>query len=561
MNKKKDLYRPADDALWFLPLGGSGEIGMNLNLYGTKGKWIMVDCGVTFGDDTTPGIEVIMPDISFIAERKDDLVAIVITHGHEDHIGALEYLWGQLQVPIYATPFTAQLIRAKLADHKGMSKVRVIDIPLHGKFSLGPFGVEFVSVTHSIPESNMILLTTEVGNVLHTADWKFDPQPLIGELTDDKRLQEIGKSNVLALVGDSTNALVPGHTASEADVSKGLRQVFAGLRNRIAVTLFASNIARVKSIAAAARASQRQVVLVGRSLWRNAEIAEDCGYLPEFQSFLEPQEAAMMPRDSVVYICTGSQGEIRSALSRLAAGDHHELVLEEGDNVIYSSRDIPGNEKAIGKVQNMLIEMGVNLITPDRVEGTTIHASGHAAQVELKELLTMIKPRIAVPVHGELRHQTKHVELAKECKVPHAIIPTNGQIINLHKDGASVVGEVTFGQWGMDGKTLRQMGQGAVRDRQKIGYSGAAVATVVIDRAGKLLKEPQIALMGVADDHELAAIVDHAGALIADAIETMPKATRINDEAVSKVAGQALRRCLNDLHGKKPMTEVHIVRV
>jgi ribonuclease J len=560
MNKKNDLHRPVDDAVWFLPLGGSGEIGMNLNLYGTKGKWLMVDCGVTFGDESTPGIEVIMPDISFIAERKNDLCAIVITHGHEDHIGALEYLWGQLQVPIYATPFTANIIRAKLSDHRGMTKVRVIEIPLSGKFTIGPFAVEYVGVTHSIPESNMLAISTAQGTVLHTGDWKLDPYPQVGEVTNEKRLQEIGKEGVLAVIGDSTNALVQGHTASEADVAKGLKQVFAGLRNRIVVTLFASNIARVKSIAAAARASHREVALVGRSLWRNGEIADGCNYLPEFRRFLEPADAALVPRDKVVYICTGSQGEIRSALSRLAAGDHHELVLEAGDNVIYSSRDIPGNEKPIGRVQNMLIEMGVNIITPDKVEHT-IHASGHAAQEELMQLYRWVNPKISIPVHGELRHQNEHVALAKACNVPHAHIPTNGQIISLKPTGAEVVGEVQFGMWGLDGKTIRPMGQGAVKDRQKIGFSGAAVATIVIDRAGTLLKAPQIALMGVADAHELVAIVDQAGAMIADAIETMPKSTRINDDAVSKIAGQTLRRCLNELHGKKPLTEVHIVRV
>lgn len=561
MNKpRKDLYRPADDALWFLPLGGSGEIGMNLNLYGTKGKWLMVDCGVTFGDDTTPGIEVIMPDISFIAERKNDLVGIVITHGHEDHIGALEYLWGQLQVPIYATPFTAQMIRAKLADHRGMSKVRIIEIPLHGQFTIGPFGVEYVSVTHSIPESNMLAINTHLGSVLHTGDWKFDPHPLIGELTDEKRLREIGKAGVLALVGDSTNALVPGHTASEIDVAKGLKQVFAGLRNRIVVTLFASNIARVKSIAEAAHASRREVALVGRSLWRNGEIAEMFHYLPSFGQFLEPQDAALVPRDKVVYICTGSQGEVRAALSRLAAGDHRELVLEAGDNVIYSSRDIPGNEKAIGKVQNMLTELGINLITPDKTEHC-IHASGHAAQDEMKQLFGWVQPKALLPVHGELRHQTAHVALAKECGVPNALIPSNGQIIRLDTGKPEVVGEVTFGQWGLDGKSLRPMGQGAVKDRQRISQSGAAVATVVIDKAGKLLKEPQIALMGIADAHELAGIISKAGVVMADAINEMPKSARLSDDGVSKIAGQALRRCLNELHGKKPMTEVHIVRV
>ncbi len=561
MNKsKKDQYRPADDALWFLPLGGSGEIGMNLNLYGTKGKWLMVDCGVTFGDETTPGIEVIMPDISFIAERKHDLVAILITHGHEDHIGALEYLWNQLQVPIYATPFTARLIRAKMADHRGLSKVRVIELPLSGKFSLGPFNAELITVTHSIPESNMLLLATDCGTILHTGDWKLDPKPIIGDLTDEKRLQQLGDGQVLALIGDSTNATVPGHTHSEADVEKGLRQAFSGLRNRIVVTLFSSNIARIKSIAVAARASRREVALVGRSLWRNAEIAEACGYLPEFNSFLEPADAALVPRDKVLYICTGSQGEQRSALSRLAAGEHQELVLEEGDNVVYSSRNIPGNEKAIGKIQNMLIEMGIKVMTQEQTPHI-IHASGHAAQEELQQLYRWVKPKIAVPVHGEFRHQTEHIRLAKECGVPHTLLPANGQIIKLDDQGASVVGEVPVGQWGLDGKTLRPMGQGAVKDRQKIGYSGAAVVTIVINRGGSLLKEPQIALIGVADSHELEGIIRQASAMIADAVETMPKSARVNDEQVSKVAGQALRRCLNELHGKKPHTEIHVVRV
>lgn len=557
---KKDMHRPPDDALWFLPLGGSGEIGMNLNLYGTKGKWLMVDCGVTFGDDMTPGIDVIMPDISFIAARKQDLVGIVITHGHEDHIGALEYLWNQLQVPIYATPFTARMIQAKMADHRGRSKVRVLEQPLGGRFTIGPFAVEYISVTHSIPESNMLAIKTAQGTVLHTGDWKIDPQPQIGRLSDEKRLQEIGAEGVLAIVGDSTNAMVPGHTPSEADAAQGLRQLFSGLRKRIVVTLFSSNIARIKSIAAAAHASRREVVLVGRSLWRNAEIAEACNYLPEFHGFLEPQDAVTMPRDKVVYICTGSQGEQRAALTRLAAGDHPELVLEQGDNVIYSSRDIPGNEKAIGRVQNMLVEMGVNLITTDKVP-MTIHASGHAAQDELKQLYHWVKPTIAVPVHGELRHQTAHVGLARECGVQHSLIPSDGQIIRLTPQGARVDGTVEVGQWGLDGKSLRPMGQGAVKDRLKIGFSGAAVATIVLDRGGRLLKDPQITLMGVADAHEIEEIVEHAAAVIADAIATMPKSARVHDEGVSKVAGQALRRCLNELHGKKPMTEVHIVRM
>jgi ribonuclease J len=557
---RKDLHSPPADELWFLPLGGSGEIGMNLNLYGTAGKWLMVDCGVTFGDDTTPGVEIIMPDIGFIAERRDDLVGIVITHGHEDHIGALEYLWGQLQVPVYATPFTAQLLRTKLTDHRGMSKARIVEVPLGGRLELGPFAVDFIGVTHSIPEANMLTIKTGLGSVLHTGDWKLDPQPLVGALTEADRLRVLAQDNILAVIGDSTNALVAGHTASEAEAGRGLRELFGTLQNRIAVTLFASNIARVKSIAAAAKACRREVALIGRSLWRNAEIAEMFRYLPEFTQFLEPQDAALVPRNRVVYICTGSQGEERSALARIAAGNHRDVVLEAGDHVIYSSRDIPGNEKAIGRIQNMLTDMGIDILTQERVS-QCIHASGHAAQDELQQLYHWVKPRAVIPVHGELRHQTAHVALAKSCGVEQALIPSNGQIIRLDGAAPAVVGEVQFGQWGLDGKSLRPMGRGAVKDRHKMGQTGAAVATIVIDRAGKLLKEPQLSLMGVADAHELAGLAHKAGAIIAHAIETMPKSTRIDDDAVSKIAGQALKRCLNEWHGKKPMTEIHIVRV
>ena len=561
MNKgKKDLHRPPDDALWFLPLGGSGEIGMNLNLYGTQGKWLMVDCGVTFGDDTTPGVEVIMPDIGFIAERKNDLVAIVITHGHEDHIGALEYLWGELQVPIYATPFTARLIRAKMADKRSLSKVRIIELPMRGKFSLGPFAVEYVNVTHSIPESNMLAITTAHGTVVHTGDWKLDPKPLIGDVTDEARLKAIGNAGVLAVIGDSTNALVEGHTASEADVQKGFIDLFGKLRQRIVITCFSSNIARVKSVVAAAKHHRREVALVGRSLWRNAGIADECNYLPEFKQILSQEDAGLIPRHKVVYVCTGSQGEVRSALARLAAGSHPDLALEKGDTVVFSSRNIPGNEKPIAKVQNQLIEEGIELVTADQTQDV-IHASGHAARDELAQLYHWLRPQLAVPVHGELRHQTAHVELARSCQVPNAIIPTNGQIIRLGPGKAAVVGEVQFGQMGLDGKTLRPMGQGAVKDRRKIGFSGVAVVTIVLDKAGRMVKDPQMSLMGLVDDHEVEGLALQAGALIADAVENMPKSMRINDLEVIRVAGQALRKCMNEMHGKKPMTEVHVVRV
>ena len=343
---KKDQYRPPDDALWYLSLGGAGEIGMNLSLYGTAGKWLMVDCGVTFGDETTPGIEIIMPDIGFIAERRDDLVGLVITHGHEDHIGAIEHLWPRFPCPIYATRFTAELIRAKTRDADMRNKMRIIELPANGTFEIGPFKGEMISVTHSIPESNMLAIKTQHGTVLHTGDWKFDPDPIVGELTNDARLKELGREKLMAVIGDSTNALVPGHSGSERGVREEFDRLFPTIKSRIVVSCFSSNIARIKSITEAAHKCGRYVTLAGRSLWRNAEIAEACGYLDEFSGFLTENEAMLSPRDKIVMICTGCQGEPRSALWRIAIEDHPEIELDDGDTVIFSSRDIPGNEKA-----------------------------------------------------------------------------------------------------------------------------------------------------------------------------------------------------------------------
>jgi ribonuclease J len=559
MNKKKDMYQPPEDGFWFLPLGGSGEIGMNVNLYGTAGKWLMVDCGVTFGDETTPGIEVIMPDITFIEERKDDLVALVITHGHEDHIGAIEYLWSKLKCPIYATKFTATLIRAKLAESDNHGKVRIIELPLHGKFSLGPFSVEFISVTHSIPESNMLAITTKHGTVLHTGDWKLDETPLVGEVTDQNRLIELGKQGVLALVGDSTNAMVPGRSGSENIVRNGFTELFSRLKNRIIVTCFSSNIARVQSAAVAAKKNRREMALVGRSLWRNTEIAHECGYLPEFNYFLSDRDAAYIPRHKVVFACTGSQGEARSALMRLSMHDHPELKLEPGDHVIFSSREIPGNEKSIGRVQNALLDNGIQVITAD--QEANIHVSGHPAQDELTQLYQWIRPKISVPVHGELRHQTAHAEIAKACQVKQTIIPTNGQIIRLSGAAPEVVGEVQHGMWGLDGKVLRSLNNNAMKDRKKILFSGAAVVSVVMNQGGKILGRPKISLLGMMDGVADDSLVEDVTLAVEEAIESMPKSTRLDDKAVQHHVQAALRKTMNASHGKKPLTEVHVTRV
>ncbi len=557
----KDLYRPGDDALYFLPLGGAGEIGMNLSLYGTSGKWLMVDLGVTFADETMPGIDVIMPDPTFIAERKDDLVGLVLTHGHEDHLGAIEYLWPQLECPVYATPFTAALLRAKLKERELQHKVRIIEVPLSGSVKLGPFEMQWVNITHSIPESNCIIIKTKHGNVLHTGDWKFDPTPMVGEVTDVKTLQELGTKNTLAIVMDSTNAMVPGHSGSEKDVREQFRKVFKNYDHRIIVTCFSSNVARLLSVFYAARENGRETALVGRSLWRMEQAARDTGYIPPDVRFLSEDEAGYVPRDKVVYICTGSQGEFRAALTKLANDDHPELMLDEGDVVLYSSREIPGNEKAIAKVQNALAKQGITVVTDRDVH---IHVSGHPCQDELTQMYQWVRPHIALPVHGEMRHQMENARIAKLCQVPHTLIPSNGQIIRLHAaDAPEKVGEVQSGRWVLDGTKVRPIGDSAFKDRTKMMWSGMAVVTLVVDEKGHLVVDPQVTIKGFGVDESARAEQDKNVARVAviEAFDTMAKSQRIDDVAVQHAVKNAVRRAMNERYGKKPMTEVHVMRV
>lgn len=556
---RKDNTRPPDDAVWYLALGGANEIGMNMSLYGTAGKWLMVDCGITFGDETTPGVEIIMPDIGFIADRRDDLVGMVITHGHEDHIGAIQHLWPQLKCPVYATRFTAELIRAKLRDDRQHGGVRIVEIKPSEPFEIGPFTGEMIPVTHSIPESHMMTVTTKHGTVLHTGDWKFDPDPIVGRLTDEKKLKDLGRGEqLMALVGDSTNAPVVGHSGSERGVQDCFKNLFGTIKKRIAVTCFASNIARLKSICEAAKKHNRYVSLVGRSLWRNAEIAEACGYLPEFSSFLSENEAMLSPRDKVVLVCTGCQGEPRSALWRIAVEDHPEVELEKGDTVIFSSRDIPGNEKQIARLQNQLVARGLTIITQNEAP---VHVSGHPAQDELTTLYQWTRPRLALPVHGEARHQAEHARIAKECQVPHVLVPVNGQIIRLGPGVHEVVTEVPSGRLGLDGKMLRRLDAEAAKHRRKMSYNGAVVVTLVMDARGKAAQNPQVSLMGLVDEAQSQSVAEDIAAVALDAIEAMPKSTRTDDAAVRHAVAQAARRLLSDTYGKKPVMEVHLVRV
>jgi ribonuclease J len=546
------------NALFFVPLGGAGEIGMNLNVYGYQGDWLIIDCGVTFGDDSQPGLEVVMPDPGFIVERRDRLLGIVATHAHEDHIGAIPYLWRQLRCPIWATPFTASFLRAKLAETGFADQVKINVVPLSGRFTIGPFDLELITLTHSIPEPNAVALRTPVGTVLHTGDWKFDPDPLIGPTADEAALKRLGGEGVLALIGDSTNALRPGTSGSEAELRRSLIDLIGRYDARVAVACFASNVARLETIARAAAAHDREIALVGRSLWRIDKAARENGYLADLPRFLTEDEAGYIPRDRIVMICTGSQGEPRAALSRIARDDHPHVVLEAGDVVIFSSRIIPGNEKSINRLQNALARLGVEIVTE---EDHFVHVSGHPARDELVRMYQMVRPQIAVPVHGEARHLIAHAELAGECQIQQPLVIQNGDMVRLAASGASIVDEVPVGRLASDGKGLLPVDGTALKERRRVTFNGSAVATLVLDRRGEPLAPPKISTIGIVEPAAAEAAAPALRSAVERALDELPASLRRDDEAVRDAARRALRRVLNERFGKRPLVEIHLVRL
>ncbi len=546
----------AGNELLFLPLGGSGEIGMNLNLYGYAGKWLMVDLGVTFGDEGIPGADVITPDPAFIEEHRDDLVALVLTHAHEDHLGAVQYLWPRFRCPVYATAFTASVLRRKLQETGLQGQVPITEIPLSGRFRVEPFDIELIRLTHSIPEPNALAIRTAAGTVLHTGDWKLDPEPLVGEVTDEASLRALSDEGVLALVGDSTNALRHGESGSEAGVRKALTDLFGQCKGRIAVACFASNIARLESIAAAAAAHDRHVALVGRSLWRMNEAARENGYLAGTPDFLDEQQAGFVPRDKIVLICTGSQGEPRAALSRIAADEHPHVVLEGGDTVIFSSRVIPGNERAVHKIWNGLLHLGIDVVTDET--HPEIHVSGHPARDELVQMYQWVRPQIAIPVHGEPQHLRAHAELARMCQVPHTLVPENGTLIRLAPDGPSVVDHVQAGRLAVDGERLLPVDGPVMRGRSRLLWNGALTATVVVDRKGRLATDPQISAPGLIDPES---DEDLLGEINGSIQGTVAELGRKADEQLREELRRRVRRLIRERTDKKPNVDIHLVRL
>jgi len=551
----------AREELVFLPLGGSGEIGMNMNLYGFgpphSRKWIMIDCGVLFGDLSTPGIDIITPDPAFILEHKKNLKALILTHGHEDHIGAVALLAPKFDCPVYATPFTAALVRRKLAEAETTLDLRVVD--MSARFEIGPFNIEFVTLTHSIPEPSGIIVRTKLGNVLHTGDWKIDPEPTLGPVTDSKTLTALGDDGLLAMVCDSTNVLSKGESGSETRVRENLTKLIAEQEGRVAVTTFASNVSRVVSICEAAAAAGRSVCLLGRSMLRVVEAAREVGILPENLTFVEPQEAGFMPREFVLYLCTGSQGERQAALARIARDEHRDLTLSEGDTVIFSSKIIPGNEREIYALQNMLVDLGVHVITEkDRF----IHVSGHPCRDELKKMYEWARPRYAVPVHGEARHLEEHAEFALTLGVEESIAPRNGDLIRLAPGAPEVIDEVPSGRLLLDGAMLLPEGSSPMRERRKLAYEGIVSVAIAVDSDGELVAPPAIGILGAPHaDEDGEPIAGDLQEAAEDGFERLARKKREDDEAVSIAVQRAVRNRMTSIWGRRPIVGVLINRV
>lgn len=549
--------------LLFTPLGGVGEIGMNLALYGLgsggKRTWLAVDLGVSFAGEDLPGVDLIMPDIRFLMEERRNLAGIVLTHGHEDHLGAVLDLWPKLRVPLYATPFTAGLLAAKRLGEPGAADVPIKTVQLGSRFNVGPFDVELVSVAHSIPESNALILRTPLGNVLHTGDWKLDPTPIIGPPTDEAKLRALGDEGCLALIGDSTNAVRDGRSPSERDVARTLAELIAGAKARVAVTTFASNVARIRAVADAALACGREVVLVGRAMDRITQVARETGYLDGVKDFLSSDFYGHLPPDKVVALCTGSQGEPRAALARIAEDQHPNVTLAKGDRVIFSSRTIPGNEKAVGRVVNGLVRQGIEVIT-DRTH--LVHVSGHPRRAEMRDLYGWVRPRMAVPVHGEALHLAEHADLAREAGVPEIVLCGDGDLVRLAPGSPGVVDEVPAARLYKDGALLIDAEARTVPDRRKLSFSGIVTVALALSDRGDLLTDPSVDLIGIPETNaDRESMMEIAYDAVIQTMESLPKARRRDPDSVEEAVKRAVRAAIGSHWQKKPICVVHVLTV
>lgn len=552
-----------DGELVFVALGGLGEVGMNCYLYGfghgTARKWMMVDLGITFPEgEFDPGVDVILPDLKFIEANVRNLAGLVITHAHEDHIGAVIELWPRLKCPVYATPFTAAMLKAKLSEFGNRLKIPIEILPLGARFDVGPFSCEFVNMAHSIPEPSGLAIRTPKGLVFHTGDWKLDSAPFVGLPADEARLAKFGEDSVLALVCDSTNAFRDGRSPSESDVAASIAKLVAAAKQRVIVTCFSSNVARILAVAEAAHAAGRRLVVAGRALARVIQVAIDTGYLPADFRYADQQAFQHLPAREVCALVTGSQGEPRAMLARIASGEASDLSLKPGDTVIFSSRTIPGNEKAIGTIQNALARMGAEIITDNEA---LVHVTGHPRRDELKQMYAWVKPRLAIPMHGEIRHLKEHAKIARAAGVPHVLTPVNGEMVLLSPSDPRLIDEVPVGRLFRDGRLIVPEDEGSVRERRKLGFVGIVCVSLVLSRRGDLLVDPEIALDGIPEETPSGTVDDTVFDAVEGTLKSIPPARRRDPETVREAVRRAIRSAVDQVWGKKPIVKVLVAVV
>ena len=558
------MKKNPNDELVFLPLGGSGEVGMNLNVYGygpeARREWLVVDVGVTFGDPSTPGIDVIVPDPAFL--EGETIRGIVLTHAHEDHIGALGWIWSRMKAPLYATPFTAFLIREKLREAGILDQVTIHEVPLGGTFKLGAFEVTMVTMTHSIAEPNGLAIKTPLGTVLHTGDWKIDDGPVIGQKTDSDKLTQLGDEGVLAMVCDSTNVFVEGSAGSESGVATELDKLIGSLKKgRIAVGCFASNVARMDSVIRAAERAGRRVFLAGRSMNRITAAAKHVGLLQNVRKFLSDEEARVWPADEILYLCTGSQGEANAALSRVSTGTHPTVKLSQGDHCIFSSRVIPGNELSIGRLQDRLADRGVRLYTEKDHPG--IHVSGHPCRDELRQMYAWVRPQIAVPTHGMRRHLVEHALLAQEVGVKQTVTPRNGDMVRLAPGLPTIIDEVPNGRLFVDGGLLTSEQGEALRERRHASTNGVLVVAFAMDGRGKIASDIDIRAIGMPGDDEnpLGDALDDLAERVEQVVGSLKNEQRFDDGAVEQAVARVLKKASQQIWDRRPIVETVVLRL
>lgn len=548
--------------LIFCPLGGSGQIGGNMNLYAygndENQKWIIIDTGVSFADDSVPGVDLIYPDPAFIIDKKNDLLGIVLTHAHEDHIGAISHIWPDLKCNIYATPFTSVLIQEKFKEKKIDISNYLKIVKLNGKIELGPFNIEFVSLTHSILEPNGLSIKTPAGMILHTGDWKIDPNPLIGDKINEKKLKEIGNNKVLAMICDSTNIFSPGRAGSESDVRESLLKIMSLKSKRIIVTSFASNVARMETIFYCAEKINRQVCLVGRSMNRIFKAAKQCGYLQNIQNPIDPRESKNFPREKLVFLCTGSQGEPMGAMKRIVKGIHPDVFIEKGDTVIFSSKIIPGNEKKLYSLHNDLVRQEIELVTE---ETDFVHVSGHPNRDDLKDMYNWVKPESIIPVHGEHRHMNEHIRFAKEMQIPHALRIEDGDVVRIYPgQNPEIIDKAPSGKMYLDGNIAVGEDSQSIKERRNLSLNGYLEITLILNNSGKLNK-PVISYRGIPENDFDEKIIFEMEDKIFNTCRSFSMKNKNQEKNLIETIKQNCRKLIKERTGKKPFTNINIARL